>query len=236
MRSMNRGFTLVELSIVLVIIGLLLGGIMAGKSLIHNAKLRGIASSFLSFDAAVHNFRDQYNYLPGDMPTATKYWSTAYNGPGAGTFGNYSVGAYSWQHLGLAGLIAGTFPGTQAGAAQGMCVGDTECPSATIETLVYLPVVTIDATPPYTIAGKSGILLYDGGNVDYGTGGLIPADAANLDLKLDDGFPGTGKVFGIGSGGFGSGDGYDNCSVDAAGSNYALSTKTTVCRLFYIIN
>ena len=236
MRVNDRGFSLVELSIVLVIIGLLIGGVMAGKSLIHNSKLRGVSGSFLTYEAAIHNFRDQYNYLPGDMPTASKYWSTAINGPAAGHLGTYLSATPAWQHLGLAGLIAGSYPGTQANPGAGACVGDTECPSASVNGLVFLTVWngTGSTTPPYGTSGKSGVILYDGTNIDGGAG-LSPNDAASLDIKLDDGAPGTGKLYGIGYGGFGNGDGYDNCSVDAVGSAYNVSNKTSVCRPFYIV-
>jgi prepilin-type N-terminal cleavage/methylation domain-containing protein len=68
------GFTLIELSIVLVILGLLVGGILAGKSLIRSAELKSINNEYERYRTAVHTFRDKYFYYPGDMPNATQFW------------------------------------------------------------------------------------------------------------------------------------------------------------------
>lgn len=73
----KQGFTLLEMSIVLIIIALLAGGIIAGQNLIRTAELRGIMSDFRTYQSAVSNFQDKYRALPGDMPNATKYWGIA---------------------------------------------------------------------------------------------------------------------------------------------------------------
>lgn len=80
---MQRGFSLVELSIVLVILGLLTGGILAGKSLIRAAELRSVSTNFQRYQAAVNSFRDRYMALPGDITNATSFWGIA-----SGTTGN----------------------------------------------------------------------------------------------------------------------------------------------------
>jgi len=77
------GFSLVELSIVLVILGLLTGGILAGQSLIRGAELRSIHADFSKYTSAVHAFRDKYRAWPGDMSNATAFWG-AVNTGGAG--------------------------------------------------------------------------------------------------------------------------------------------------------
>jgi prepilin-type N-terminal cleavage/methylation domain-containing protein len=69
----QRGFSLVELSIVLVILGLLTGGILAGQSLIRAAELRSITTQFNQYVSATQSFRDKYMALPGDMPNATRF-------------------------------------------------------------------------------------------------------------------------------------------------------------------
>src|SRR5437660_1073388 len=74
---MRHGFTLLELSIVLVIIGLLIGGIFVGQSLIHNAQLNAVISEFNRYQTAVQSFKQQYNTLPGDMSNATSFWGSA---------------------------------------------------------------------------------------------------------------------------------------------------------------
>ena len=75
--SSSSAFTLVELSIVLVIIGLLVGGVLSGKSLIRASELRAVASEFSYYKIAIGNFKDKYSALPGDMRNAVTYWGAA---------------------------------------------------------------------------------------------------------------------------------------------------------------
>lgn len=79
----TRGFSLVELSIVLVILGLLTGGILAGQSLIRAAELRSYITDVQRYPAAVNAFKDKYFAYPGDMANATKFWG-ALGGDGTG--------------------------------------------------------------------------------------------------------------------------------------------------------
>jgi prepilin-type N-terminal cleavage/methylation domain-containing protein len=140
----NIGFTLIELSIVMVIIGLLIGGILVGKDLISAAGTRAVISQINKYDAAIYYFKGKYGFLPGDYPQATTYLSpitTNGNGDNQIYLSNYSlpipfcqmgccpggncmlnptnVGSTSelplfWQHLSLAGLIEGNFIGATA--------------------------------------------------------------------------------------------------------------------------
>jgi prepilin-type N-terminal cleavage/methylation domain-containing protein len=66
----ERGFTLIELSIVLVIIGLIAGGILAGSELIHASKVRATVKRFTEIDTAVNTYRTKYACLPGDCVNA----------------------------------------------------------------------------------------------------------------------------------------------------------------------
>ncbi len=68
----HRGFTLIELSIVLVIIGLIVGGVLVGQDLIHAAALRAVISEKDRFSAAIYTFQGKYGYLPGDFPNASR--------------------------------------------------------------------------------------------------------------------------------------------------------------------
>src|SRR5689334_12951196 len=65
---MKRGFTLIELSIALVIIGLLIGGILAAQTMVATAKIGSFVAQLQQTDAVVSNFKTKYNYLPGDAP------------------------------------------------------------------------------------------------------------------------------------------------------------------------
>lgn len=110
----QSGFTLIEIAIVLVIIGLLLGGILKGQELITQGRIRNVANDFQSMTAAINLYQDRYRALPGDDIGAGTRWSTAAAGDGNGQIG----GAYNsttdtdesrkfWQHLRLAGLVGG---------------------------------------------------------------------------------------------------------------------------------
>ncbi len=132
---MNRhGFSLLELSIVLVIIGLIAGGIVAGSSMIRAAELRAVITEQEQFKTAVYTFRDKYLGLPGDLKNAGAFWGypndditncPATAGTGTETCdgnGNNSIEAsgatteYSemfmfWQQLANAELLSGAFTG-----------------------------------------------------------------------------------------------------------------------------
>ncbi len=94
--GMTNGFSLVELSIVLVILGLLTGGILSGQNLIRAAELRAVTTEFSAYQTAVMTFKDKYFALPGDMRNATDFWGSA---GGSGVIGD--------------GCEAGTPTGTQ---------------------------------------------------------------------------------------------------------------------------
>lgn len=140
---MRRGFSLVELSIVLVILGLLTGGILAGQSLIRTAELRSITSDLARYQTSYYAFRDKYFALPGDFATATRFWGIrtgsgsttgsdiachqtlgvttgTCNGNGDGQINtitsDLSLGERfaTWQHLAMAGLIEGSYTGASA--------------------------------------------------------------------------------------------------------------------------
>ncbi|EGW55755.1 prepilin-type N-terminal cleavage/methylation domain-containing protein [Candidatus Endoriftia persephonae] len=114
----QNGFTLVEISIVLVIIGLLIGGILKGQEMIQNAKYKNFVQQIDSYRAAVYAFQDRYKALPGDFNKATTSFQapsgvTVRNGNGDGTVSggwcdrNTEESCLVWQHLMLAGMIGG---------------------------------------------------------------------------------------------------------------------------------
>jgi len=135
--AMGEGFTLVELSIVLVIIGLLAGAIVAGQDLIRAAEIRSVVNNLSQYTTAINAFQGKYGHLPGDMPDAESYWgsdancpntpsNTVYktatcNGDGNGFVGYiYEDTATfvspweffrAWQQLADAGMISGQYTG-----------------------------------------------------------------------------------------------------------------------------
>lgn len=112
MSGRSRGFTLVELAIVLVIIGIILGAVLKGQELIFNAKVKRMQSQIKEMMAALYTYYDKYGYYPGDDPTASPRWSVGIgNGDGI-IAGGYCDGAGEescllWQHLRFANIISG---------------------------------------------------------------------------------------------------------------------------------
>lgn len=113
----KQGFTLIEISIVLVIIGLLTGAVLKGQQMIENARYRSLLNQIDSIRAAFHTFTDRYGYYPGDMPNASTRLSAPdgvviRNGNGNGILNggqceNDGESCIAWQHLILAELIPG---------------------------------------------------------------------------------------------------------------------------------
>jgi prepilin-type N-terminal cleavage/methylation domain-containing protein len=113
MTRKEDGFTLVEIAIVLVIIGLLLGGILKGQEMITQAKIKNVIADMSGVSAAMYGYQDRYKALPGDDLKADRWAGTA-AGNGNGVIeGKYSDAAASesmqfWNNLRLAGFVSGT--------------------------------------------------------------------------------------------------------------------------------
>src|SRR5687767_4607976 len=123
MKAKQTGFTLVEIAIVLVIIGLLLGGILKGQEMITQAKIKNVIADFSGISAAYHGYQDRYRAIPGDDPQAATRWAGAAISATAGEPGNGNIqGSWQsltatdesrlwWDHLRRSGFVSGT--GTQ---------------------------------------------------------------------------------------------------------------------------
>ena len=120
----QTGFTLVEIAIVLVIVGLLIGGVLKGQEMITNAKLKRIESDNAGIAAAMFSYQDRYTQLPGDDDDAQSrfqiYTASADNGNGNGVIEGKWTGdtatvetSMFWKHLRAAGLIPGGGTDTQ---------------------------------------------------------------------------------------------------------------------------
>ncbi len=123
MKRMQKGFTLVEIAIVLVIIGLLLGGILKGQEMITQAKIKNVVADFSGVSAAYYGYQDRYRAIPGDDPNADTRWAGVPvvvgrgNGVVGGTYNavcpNPLVAASAeschwWDQLRRAGFVAGS--------------------------------------------------------------------------------------------------------------------------------
>lgn len=160
----QNGFTLVEIAIVLVIIGLLLGGVLKGQGLIDSAKVKNIIQQSNSLTAAVNAYQDKFRALPGDDVQATSHVPGATsNGNGDGQITEYLAAP---QHLALGGFITGSFNGT------------TDFMTSSQGGAVY---IYNDA-----VGGRAG----NGIRFDN----LPDSFAQQVDAKLDDGVATTGSV------------------------------------------
>ena len=126
---MKKGFTLIELSIVLVIIGLIIGGVLVGQDLIQAGKIRAQVKQLQDFELAYNTFELKYGCMPGDCPNVTTFFPTADNGSGDKQIACDGSGLYGanvffrgrecvrfFHHLSLAQLVSGDYDGTITGA------------------------------------------------------------------------------------------------------------------------
>lgn len=255
----RNGFSLVELSIVLVILGLLTGGILAGQSLIRAAELRAVSTEFGRWSTATNTFREKYTALPGDMTNATRYWPLAAACPGNSTQGNAATTCDGngdgrvwmnavtnptlneifrfWQHLALAGLIEGAYSGV-TGDPGGYFAGGstTNIPRSKLTNAVWSVGSENNAG-----GGSNGLFYAYDMHLNFLLGGFVqsswpstpimtPAEAWNIDTKMDDGRPGYGKVLGR------AGANCTNAANNLAyNSDYILTENGRTCHLNFIM-
>ena len=190
MKQRHKGFTLVEIAIVLVIIGLLLGGILKGQELINSARVRNLADSTSGIQAAYFGFIDRYRRVPGDwiQTDANNAIGVAINGGGDGNGRLDNSGSYTepnalWEHLSKAGFINGAYDGTAA----------TE-PSNANNLAPFNPFnsAMIVARTANFLDGTGAATLP---RLHLIVGRNTPVDIAReLDTKLDDSNPTTGNL------------------------------------------
>jgi len=192
--SAEAGFTLVEIAIVLVIIGLLLGGILKGQEMITQAKIKNVVNDFNGITVAVTSYQDRYRFLPGDDKGATARWTTPASGDGDGvilgkynatTAGATPTGAEEsnlfWQHLRLAGFVPGVTTGAGTGTqplnAAGGMIGVQNAVTAGIG-LGFTGLTICSANIPDKVASAVDIQMDDGnsqtGQVRAQLGGSTP--------------------------------------------------------------
>jgi len=246
-QSKDAGFTLVELAVVMIIIGLLIGGVLKGQELIANAQVTSTVSQVKGIDAATTTFRDMYDAMPGDMPNPTVRLAqcpaatdcaTAGNGnrrvdnavPAGLTFNAAPTGEQIgfWAHLNAADLLSGVDP-------QGNDVWGDRYPEAEIGGGFHVGFNGgTGALNTATIAingQRSGHYLalhVTPGAAVNAAGFLTPNQAFRIDSKLDDGAPLTGSVLAAGVPASPTG-----CATAAAApSVYNESFDAGVCNLF----
>jgi prepilin-type N-terminal cleavage/methylation domain-containing protein len=185
MKRYASGFTLIEIAIVLVIIGLLLGGVLKGQELITGARVRNLISQQDGIKAAFFGFQDRFRALPGDYATAsTNINNVSLNGNGNGRIEpNAAAPAFTheeilaWNHLTAAGFLNGSFT-TASGDALATDTNNPKNPYSVYIQIIYDQVYGT-GTPPFKHNLK--------------TGNQVPVEIiAEVDRKIDDGLPFAG--------------------------------------------
>lgn len=198
------GFSLIEIAIALVIVGVVIGGVLKGRELIESAKIKAVISQVSEIRLATQTFYDRYGYLPGDFPKAQSMIDQSLrdgdgsgnltgNGLQAGSGENHKAVSF-WRHLEKSGLYAAGGKPTQEGNLR---IGKG-IPKAKLGggfTVVYQP---FDDMPGHWLRlGEE-----NGANNDKG--GLTPLQAYMMDQQSDTGDPTNGRFRakpGIGMGG-----------------------------------
>lgn len=210
MTGHNKGFTLVELSIVLVIIGLVVAGVVFGRDLVENFKIGKLAAEFTEYEAAFNTFRLKYGEVPGDTNKASVFFDGAQNG-NANNLISGGESQLAIEHMGAAGLIDWG-GGYTSGALIDVGVNMPASSWSERHTIVALSITT----PNSTFRVRPGIHFSlrperDPLNANlsyYSYHGPSGEQSRQLDLKLDDGMPYTGKM---------RGHGHSYCTVSATG-------------------
>jgi hypothetical protein len=241
---------------------LIVSGITVGSILISQSRIRAVVSEFLQFQSAINGFVTQYGALPGDITTASTFFSTCTstagdagvcngNGDGyigiqnntmwAGTTYNNNEMLRAWQHLSLSGYLPGAYSGFGASTTNGTEPG-VNSPASKYLGGVYSfwgdTCYTSNYYSALQLAGQTGPVLTNGLNTTpIGSYPLLTTqDAFDLDTKIDDGKPTSGKLWARGSDSVvacGSLATTDACVNSASNAYYTNNSSSPLCQMHY---
>ena len=248
-RSAQQGFTLVELSIVLIIIGFLIAGIAAGSSMIKSAEINSVITDFQRNQSAYNNFIGRYSQAPGDFNNGSAIWgtncattATNCNGNANGIIDSATEVQAAWKQMALAGMISSSIaivPNTAAAATPGTNVPLSKVLGAGYDLVNGGTSVNGFARGLWGATTNSNIVLLGKPGAGNSTGvnaqllnssAYSAENAYSIDTKVDDGNPTTGTIRSI--------EGLDaaaNGCVDTNG-NYALATSGVSCVVAMAVN
>ncbi len=219
MRKNQAGFTLVEIAIVLVIIGLLLGGVLKGQELINSAKVKNFAQDFRTIPLFIYGYQDKFKALPGDDANA----ATRITGATKATTGTQGNGVIEgnwdstvstvesvlfWQHVRLANLAAGPTD-----------FSDNEKAAASVPTNADGGRIGVESVSSHFIKNNDDSWL--GGTYLVCSGGIQGKFAKQLDTTTDDGKTDEGSMRVVATGHTRGTKALANSSVDD-GTNYIV--------------
>lgn len=246
MRAQNsrQGFSLVELAIVLVILGLLVGGVLVGQDLIRAAEIRGTVGQVEKFDQAANAFRTKFNGFPGDVRNPANLGLASTNASGANALADgdgliesgscsnaYGFGgenAVFWTHLNGEGLIEGnTSAMTDYTAVAALTIGDTHMIQAKLGRGNRFHITTYAGFNHYVLSNFTATTVTTCALT--AADALLPLHALSIDEKLDDGVPTVGRVINVAdgaaptaAGGGASNPAAGDCYDSDAPAHYAL--------------
>lgn len=256
----KKAFTLVELAIVLIIIGLITGGVVGAQSLIESAQKQGLINEASQYATGINAFVLEYGELPGKFNEATEYWGTTYiaadgntedvaNG-GANSLSNLVSCSIPWQHLGLSEILPTKYreDGCQvvtrkAGIDFPVAATGDEDAWFLSDNTDYADWVDGRGGPVYGKNRSIYLIASAPNSVGHEAWGVLSAKAArDIDKRIDDGNPALGKFFAI-KGYVVSGDEYQSGCVDqepgvssTTNVSYILSNDDPHCRPMFFIN
>jgi len=236
----KAGFTLVELAIVMVVIGLIVSGVLVGQDLIQQARLRKMMNQLDQYDRALNTFLLKYNELPGDFTGAhrffgqfsdcdnttnvgTDFLDAGCNGNGDDYVNPLGESLLFWAHLSLAGMVPGTYSGFAASTSEDS--SSVMQVDAAFAGGINVPFIGPHKSIAWAMSANSSAgrvrvgyilaVIHLGVPINFA---FTTTESLTIDNKMDDGKPETGRVLAEG-----------NC-VD--NGEYDLSATGINCRLY----